>query len=1263
MKKFLITVFSSVSILFALLIYILLYTASGVGVLVSAANLLSPLTIHIQQSSGTVLGELMLEEISLTLPDDSQISLSQFGWRVSKLEPLRKRIAFDFIQLSDVVISQGRSKTETEAASEPAPLAIPKLPIAISITEFRLAKLALIRDSEHSSILEHASFQLSIEQNKFSWQQVNISSDQFTVQAERLLLMPHEPNPAQGEFTVSIRFPQQGTLSLGTKVSSQNNQIYLKTAINGLLDGEIEIQLFDILDELSWHLKSAELRVDDWPALKQSPLNTLNLTLDLEGTTSSVGGTVNLTGILESNDPFRLSSQIDLTPDLMQLKNGVLTLSTLDAQILLNGQIQPTPPHNLSFTANSEKISQLRIASEVVELRDIFLKLSGTPQQMTINFDSGLQIDKQQGQLSANGALTPHQLQLDSVHLTGAVGTIHANGSLELDPPHLIHARISTQNLQPQYFFPQYSGQIASQIEINGPLEAERRALEVTLQQLSGNLNQQPLKGTGRFFWRTGKWAVEGLQMTLGLNSIAVNLKNHPAWQGEWDLDVPKLEQLYPTVSGTLKSKGNISSHSNMPRVSATIHGNEISYETYSVGTIRGLIDLIPDESEQSDLSIQLHNLIATNNLSTPLDLNIHGVGTLGDHYIDIEAKQIDAHASFRLLGQLTSTLWRATTDRLEIAHPKFGEWTQKASSEIKIAKNQFSFSQLCLLQQDTNICLEGKRDAQDLLATLAAKHFPVEYLSPWIPDQIMVSGNVSSVMEVRQLENQPIDLDASLESDTLRIDFQSQALPPLHNLKTNGHVTLKNNRLQYSLALRLDAQQFTHLHGHMEDISLRNNSPVKVHIDSEIHDLSWLSAFEPLGARVAGTWKSNLRIEGTLNDPKLYGRARVDQLAYQLKDQGVSISDGQALLKASGNTLNYQINLGSKTGPLSLSGTSQLLGLGASKTNLSIVGKEFTLVDRIDQKVMVSPDLKLAISPKDIYLSGKLHIPKALYAPKELPQGAVSASPDIQTQERVLTASSPTPVRTDLDVSLGDNVVFDGFGLNTFLSGYLRIYGDLLQLTRASGQLNLVQGKYKAYGQDLTIERGQLYFSGKEINRPNISIRAVRQVENVKAGILANGPIQEPTLEIFSEPELPQTEALAYLILGRPLDQRNRDDGAILAAAVTSLGLNRSQLLAQQIAHRFGLDTIRVEGGETWQQTAVSAGKYLTPRLYLSYGIGLFEATQQILLRYQINRRLQFQGVGGDASGADLFYRNETESLNIDELINPNESNQKKTD
>jgi translocation and assembly module TamB len=51
--------------------------------------------------------------------------------------------------------------------------------------------------------------------------------------------------------------------------------------------------------------------------------------------------------------------------------------------------------------------------------------------------------------------------------------------------------------------------------------------------------------------------------------------------------------------------------------------------------------------------------------------------------------------------------------------------------------------------------------------------------------------------------------------------------------------------------------------------------------------------------------------------------------------------------------------------------------------------------------------------------------------------------------------------------------------------------------------------------------------------------------------------------------------------------------------------------------------------------------GKYLSPRLYLSYGVGLFEPGQVITLRYRLSHRWNFEAQSAtDFNRASLNYR-----------------------
>ena len=153
-----------------------------------------------------------------------------------------------------------------------------------------------------------------------------------------------------------------------------------------------------------------------------------------------------------------------------------------------------------------------------------------------------------------------------------------------------------------------------------------------------------------------------------------------------------------------------------------------------------------------------------------------------------------------------------------------------------------------------------------------------------------------------------------------------------------------------------------------------------------------------------------------------------------------------------------------------------------------------------------------------------------------------------------------------DIDVEVGqDRLRFSGFGLTADLAGYLHI-GDNLD---ARGELQLKNGRYRAYGQRLTIRRAELLFTGL-ISQPFLNIEAIRRIEaeNVVAGLRITGSAEQPRIDVFSEPAMSQEQALAYLVLGRPLGADSGDNN-LLAQAALGLGLAGSSSITGGLAQR----------------------------------------------------------------------------------------------
>jgi translocation and assembly module TamB len=185
------------------------------------------------------------------------------------------------------------------------------------------------------------------------------------------------------------------------------------------------------------------------------------------------------------------------------------------------------------------------------------------------------------------------------------------------------------------------------------------------------------------------------------------------------------------------------------------------------------------------------------------------------------------------------------------------------------------------------------------------------------------------------------------------------------------------------------------------------------------------------------------------------------------------------------------------------------------------------------------------------------------------------------------------------------------------------------------SGELEVKEGKYDAYGRELEIERGKLLFTGGPLTDPGVDLRASRELPGYTVGVIARGPLRRPQLTLFSEPSLPQAQIASMLIVGRSSIQG--DPGA--AGDAVSDVEQGGAILAGQLGKYVGLDDIGLtQDDDTGSQLVI--GKYLSPRLYVSYGISLVEEINTLKLRYTIGDRWTLSVESGLEQAFDVEYR-----------------------
>nr|WP_274520635.1 translocation/assembly module TamB domain-containing protein [Ectothiorhodospira variabilis] len=329
--------------------------------------------------------------------------------------------------------------------------------------------------------------------------------------------------------------------------------------------------------------------------------------------------------------------------------------------------------------------------------------------------------------------------------------------------------------------------------------------------------------------------------------------------------------------------------------------------------------------------------------------------------------------------------------------------------------------------------------------------------------------------------------------------------------------------------------------------------------------------------------------------------------------------------------------------GALEVDGEVQLAD-GDMPIIINVRGDRFQAARRPDVQALVSPDLRITLIGQRAIVTGQVEIPEARVELVELPPQAVSVSRDELILDDEEEAGEALVVIARVRVILGDDVRISGYGLEARLTGDIAVQDSPGRPTRLVGEVRVAEGRYKAYGQDLTVERGIIVFQGPPEN-PGLNIRASRSVPayDVVVGLEIGGTLEEPRSRVFSEPPMEDSDALAFLVTGRPLSGAGEGEATDIVSAVAMFGIERGGFITDRIGQEVGLDEFTVDTGTELEDSALMMGKYLSPRLFLRYSVGLFDRVNTVMLRYQLTRTLSLETrSSSEAQSMDLLYRRE---------------------
>jgi translocation and assembly module TamB len=401
--------------------------------------------------------------------------------------------------------------------------------------------------------------------------------------------------------------------------------------------------------------------------------------------------------------------------------------------------------------------------------------------------------------------------------------------------------------------------------------------------------------------------------------------------------------------------------------------------------------------------------------------------------------------------------------------------------------------------------------------------------------------------------------------------------------------------------------------------------------------DLSLFDAFVDAISETVGQFEADLAIRGTVAENEVSGQYRIRGQT-DVPSLGIHLSEIELTAAPSPEGhLDIRGGLTSGDGRLEIEGDAPVIPSREDPGRLTIRGDRFLAMQGDQTTLVVSPDLEILWTGTTIDVAGEVAIPLATVEIIEIPETAVQVSNDVVLVGEDTLPKRPLDVSANVHLILGDAIRFKGFGFTTYLDGSLQLTERPGVPTQGRGELVLREGVYRGYGQNLTIDPGRLVFAGP-IDDPAVSVRAYRRAtDGARAGFIIGGTLKSLAVEVWSDPAMSESSVLSYVLFGRSAEQSSDAQKAQAGSAAALLGGN---ILAMSMASRVGLDDAGIEAGARQQDAAFYAGKYLSPQLYVAYGVGLFEPIDVIRVRYLISRKLTLQAETGSRDSGDILYR-----------------------
>jgi translocation and assembly module TamB len=813
------------------------------------------------------------------------------------------------------------------------------------------------------------------------------------------------------------------------------------------------------------------------------------------------------------------------------------------------------------------------------------------------------------GRLQVRGTGDADSLHFDVPGATVLGGSLAGTVDLTWQPD--VHWSVMAQldNLATAPLLPSFPGRVSGELSVRG--RPEPPVTEIDISELRGVIRERQVRASGGLVLHEGQVTASDLRLRSGGSSATLDGRMDGPEGLAFTADIQTLADLLDGASGSFTGSGIVSVDPSQPVLGLDGEGHGLSWGGINIG------ELVASTERAGGTNVRVGLRGVELGETRVESMTVISSGELPLDHIELSAHLAESRVELQLDGRVND--WRALLDHgwsgqlrvFRLDGDSLGFIALEQPADLHVNDGAFALAPACFGgSREGRLCLESTwrtRGERTLEASLEA-------VSPNLALNLLGSDFaftqlLSGTLDWRQQPGSPAAAQARLQIAAGEIIERGEDEPIIRTgAGLFGFKVAEGRLYEGNLDIPFPGAGGIKMDFGVPDLSAGLDSPVQGRLLINLANVEPILHLFPGVEGTSGPLSADMNFSGSLADPKFTGHASLVRGTISHFASGLVLED----IRLAGAVYQYdQTELSGTFRAGGGQGTMRaVLNFGdilKPELLLQINGDNLTLVNVPDLTVTANPDIRLVWREGVIDVGGRVVIPAARLSPRYLPTSASAESADVVIVAGVdplieAQPAKPTEwrIRGELELQLGEDVQLQLDRAKAQLRGTTQFKWETQLVPVADGGFSL-SGEIYAYGQLLKVTEGRINFSGRPADNPFLNIRAEREIygnsQISRAGVLVTGTLKRPILEPYSVPMTTRERALALLITGSDIDYEQ------------------------------GVGTVEV-------------GMYVAPKLFISYGIGLFEDQNVISARYDLGKGFGIKTTSGQReTGADVTY------------------------